>query len=261
MLVLKLTLVPTFLLMLSLAGKRWGPSVAGWLAGLPVVAGPILFFVALEQGNEFAAAAASSTLAAIFTLQSFSVSYSHVAWRSKWPVALGFASCAWLIAALLVAELPNSLSVSLGIAAATLVLAPRLFPVLPAEISVRAVASSELAVRLCAGAALTVVVTLAAGKVGSQWSGILVAFPILTSVMAVFSHRGQGTAFTSALLRATATGLYSFAAFFLVISVALPRTGALAAFAVATAVSVVVQAATRRHLTLHSSGLPAAGAE
>ncbi|RON08058.1 hypothetical protein BK659_17630 [Pseudomonas brassicacearum] len=49
-LLLKLSLIPGFLLLISLAGKRWGPSVAGWLSGLPVVVGPILFFLAVEQG-------------------------------------------------------------------------------------------------------------------------------------------------------------------------------------------------------------------
>jgi hypothetical protein len=38
MLALELTLVPTFLLIVSMSGKWWGPSIAGWLAGLPVVA-------------------------------------------------------------------------------------------------------------------------------------------------------------------------------------------------------------------------------
>ncbi|WP_156441131.1 hypothetical protein [Burkholderia sp. ABCPW 14] len=34
MLALKLTLVPLFLLVVSMSGRWWGPSIAGWLAGL-----------------------------------------------------------------------------------------------------------------------------------------------------------------------------------------------------------------------------------
>jgi hypothetical protein len=49
MLALKLTLVPLFLLTVSMSGKWWGPSIAGWLAGLPVVAGPILYLLVLSQ--------------------------------------------------------------------------------------------------------------------------------------------------------------------------------------------------------------------
>jgi len=35
MLALKLVLVPGFLLLVTLAARRWGPSFGGWLAGLP----------------------------------------------------------------------------------------------------------------------------------------------------------------------------------------------------------------------------------
>ena len=55
MLALKLTLVPLFLLVVSMSGKWWGPSIAGWLAGLPVVAGPILFILVLAHGSSFGA--------------------------------------------------------------------------------------------------------------------------------------------------------------------------------------------------------------
>jgi hypothetical protein len=54
----KLALVPFFILALSLAGRRWGTAVSGWLVALPVVAGPIVFFIGMEQGEAFAAGAA-----------------------------------------------------------------------------------------------------------------------------------------------------------------------------------------------------------
>ncbi len=50
---LKLLIVPAFILLVSLAGRRWGTTVAGILAGMPVVAGPIVVLVALEQGVGF----------------------------------------------------------------------------------------------------------------------------------------------------------------------------------------------------------------
>ena len=59
MLALKLTLVPVFLLIVSMSGKWWGPSIAGWLAGLPVVAGPILYLLVLAHGPVFGAHAAT----------------------------------------------------------------------------------------------------------------------------------------------------------------------------------------------------------
>jgi hypothetical protein len=78
---------------------------------------------------------------------------------------------------------------------------------------------------MIAGAALTLVVTMLASTVGERWSGLLAVFPVLGSVMAVFSQQTRGPAFTAALLRATATGMYSFSAFCLVSALTLPSSG------------------------------------
>src|SRR3972149_5251661 len=49
----KLTLVPFSLLALSLAGRRWGTAVSGWLVALPGVAGPVGFFFRVGEGGGF----------------------------------------------------------------------------------------------------------------------------------------------------------------------------------------------------------------
>src|SRR5262245_34140113 len=46
---LTLLLTPIFVGALSLAGRRWGPTVSGLLVALPIISGPVLVFVALEQ--------------------------------------------------------------------------------------------------------------------------------------------------------------------------------------------------------------------
>jgi hypothetical protein len=51
-LALKLSLVPLLIYLVTLAGRRWGPAVAGWLSAFPIVARPILFALTLEQGGE-----------------------------------------------------------------------------------------------------------------------------------------------------------------------------------------------------------------
>jgi uncharacterized membrane protein (GlpM family) len=245
-LALKLILVPTFLLLVSLAGRRWGAAVAGWLAGLPVVAGPIVLLVALEQGNAFAAAASSASLAAVFAAVTFGASYSHAAMRVSWPGALAVAIGAWGIAATLLASLPNTPFVSMAIAVIALVGARWVFPAVAPPAASRAFVKGELVLRMTAGAALTLIVTGLANTVGSRWSGLLAVFPVLGSVLAVFSHRGQGAAFAATLLRALATGLSSLAAFFLVTSLALPTLGTANAFALAVVAAAAVQATTRR---------------
>ena len=53
MLILKLTIVPLGLLVFGIMERLHGPRVAGWLAGFPIVGGPLLLFVTLDHGLGF----------------------------------------------------------------------------------------------------------------------------------------------------------------------------------------------------------------
>ena len=244
MLVLKLLLVPAFLLALSLAGRRWGPSVAGWLAGLPAVGGPILFFLAYERGVSFAATAAIAALAAVFPTICFCLAYAHAAQRQAWPAAYLCALAAWFAGALVVTQLPLSPLIALAVALATLVAAPRFFPRAAVKTS-NVVTGPEIACRMLAGAALTVGVTAVAGTVGDVWSGVLAVYPLLATVLGTFSHARHGGGQAAALLRALATGLYSFTTFCFVLALLVERAGIAAAFSVAVVAALAVQVATR----------------
>jgi len=246
-LMLKLLVIPGFLLLISLAGKRWGPSVAGWLSGLPVVVGPILFFLAIEQGETFAAQSAMAALSAMFAMIAFCVTYAQVAQRTGWPLALATSLLVWATVAVLLSLIPPSLPLSVIAAATALLAAPYLFPSVQPIVSGPAPKSDKLLLRMIAGAVLTLAVTLLASTVGDRWSGLLAVFPVLGSVMAVFSQQTRGPAFTAALLRATATGMYSFSAFCLVLTLALPELG-MNAFALGVAVSVAMLGVTKRLL-------------
>jgi hypothetical protein len=64
MLIFKLTFVPIFILRVTLAERKRSSSIASLLGDLPAVAGPIIIFIAIEQGNAFAALTATSTISA-----------------------------------------------------------------------------------------------------------------------------------------------------------------------------------------------------
>jgi uncharacterized membrane protein (GlpM family) len=244
MLALKLLLVPLFLLIVSLVSKRFGPSVGGWIAGLPVVAGPILGFIALERGAAFAATAAATAAAGVFAAVCFGLVYARASASRSWPVALALALAAWGIAAGLLHPLPSTPLLGAAIAAASLLAAPRLFPrpsALPLD---GGVTRAQIVLRMVAGALLTLLVTLTAASLGARWSGLLAVFPLLSAVLAVSSHRSQGAAFAGALLRAMVTGLYSFAAFCVALSLTLAWWPLAWAFGAAVAAGLLVQAAT-----------------
>src|SRR5207244_11718069 len=97
MLALKLVLTPALIAIATLAGRRFGPSIGGWLVGLPFTSGPVSLFLALEQGTSFAAAAASGSIAGAAASALFAVVYAAVARRAGWIASLAVASIAFVI--------------------------------------------------------------------------------------------------------------------------------------------------------------------
>src|SRR5256885_13592849 len=61
-LLVKIFLAPSFVVGASVTARRFGPRVGGLVAGLPVVAGPILLAHAPAHGRSFAAGAAGRPL-------------------------------------------------------------------------------------------------------------------------------------------------------------------------------------------------------
>ncbi|HSE05221.1 MAG TPA: hypothetical protein VLK35_13795, partial [Methylomirabilota bacterium] len=94
-LTLKLVLTPALIGAATLAGRRWGQSVGGWLVGLPLTTGPVAFFIALDQGEHFAAAAALGSLAGAAAEAAFCVAYGRLAGRTGWPLAMLAATAAF----------------------------------------------------------------------------------------------------------------------------------------------------------------------
>lgn len=250
MLALKLTLVPLFLLVVSMSGKWWGPSIAGWLAGLPVVAGPILFILVLSHGPNFGARAATLSLSAILASEAFNFAYAWTCLWCSWPVALAVGIVTWFISACGLSMLPTS-----PIWAATAALAAVCFgqSFLPRSSLVAAGAPltrSDLIGRMVAGAVLTVLVTSLSGWAGPAWSGLLAVFPLLGIVLSVSSHRAYGSVFVISLLRGMVLGRFSFAAFCLLLSFSLPCQPPLVAFVEASIVAMIVQWGTKRMATM-----------
>lgn len=241
MLILKITVVPLFIAVVTLAGRRWGAGVAGLLAGFPVVAGPIVIFIAVEQGAQFGAVAAIAAMSAIAGLVAFGVAYCWASVRWPWPVALACATAVWLLTARVLAALPSVPQVALTVAALALVLAPRLLPRgLP--VSVSGASLNDLPYRMITGALLTLSVTAVAASLGEVWAGLLAVFPVIGLVLAVFIHRANGPHQVANMYRGMVHGLYSFAAFFLVLAVFWIRTEFWSACILAVVAGITVQA-------------------
>jgi hypothetical protein len=245
---LKLVLVPLILGGITLAERRWGPAVAGWLSGFPVVAAPVLLFIALEQGTRFAAQAAAGTLAAVLAMLAFGLSYAWSATRCTWGISLLVAFAAYAAAVAGLTYWSPSATVIAPVVIAVLVSVGRLFPTPPPFVASRG-AAGEVAWRMLAGAVLVVSLTHFSARLGAQLSGLLAMFPIMASVLAVFSHRRSGAGSAIRLLRATVMGYYGFAGFCIVLSISLARAVTIGgAFALALGAAATVHCVSRIYL-------------
>lgn len=253
-LLLKLFLVPALIYLVTLCGRRWGPGVAGWLSAFPIIAGPILLAIALEQGAAFAATAAEGTLLAVVAIVVFGLAY---AWASARFGVSGSLATAFVIYALAVGLL-QWVSLAPGasflVVCGALVLAPRLFPAVAAALEPASKRCNDLPLRMLAGAALIIAVTVAASRLGARLSGFLAMFPVMGSVLTGFSHASSGRAFAVALLRGMVFGYYAFAVFCLALSQLLRHGSIALAFSAAFACALAVQIAVKR---LQAGPLPA----
>jgi hypothetical protein len=241
----KILLSPLCVVAVSLAGRRWGVAVAGVLGGLPVVAGPILLIETLIHGRAFGAEAAAGTLLGLAALTAFVVVYGRIAAAaSPLPSVLyGWTAFLLSIAALSLIQPPPELS--LALAAAGFALGLRLLPPAPSPPIAAAAAPPwwDLPARALSALGLVLTLTAVSGALGPHLSGLLAPFPIITSILAVFTHAHGGFAQVNVLLRNFLLGFYGFAAFCFVLAVALPVMTIAAAFGLATAAALGAQAA------------------
>ena len=243
---LKLFLVPGLIYAVTMAGRRWGPLVAGWLSAFPVVSGPILLAVTLEQGSDFGASAAEGTLFAVVAILIFSLSY---AWASSMFGVLGSMSAAlaaYATAVMVLQSIHISITWCFAVVIFALLIVPKCFPHIPPQPSPSQPSLRDLPWRMLAGALLVLLVTFAAARLGARLSGFLAMFPVMSTVLVGFSHHYSGRAFAVALLRGMVLGYFAFATFCLIVSVLLRDHPVAAAFSVALLCAVVVQLVVKR---------------
>jgi hypothetical protein len=243
LLLAKVFLAPACLVAVSMAGRRWGIGVAGLLGGLPVVAGPILLAETLIHGRGFGADAAAGTLLGLAGLTAFVVVYGRAAqaWGPLPSVLCGWA--AFLLCVAVLRLVHPSPALSLLFVGACFAIGLRLLPASSAPIAPVTPPPWDLPARALAALTLVLALTAVSGALGPHLSGLLAPFPIITSILAVFTHAHGGPAQLETLLRNFLRGFYGFASFCFVLAIALPSLATAAAFGLATAAALAVQAA------------------
>jgi len=215
--------------------------VGGVLTALPLVAGPTLWFFALEQGAAFAARAAHGTLLALISVGSYALAYAHASRRMAWPGALALAFIAWTATTVVFYALPVPALPGLAILAASCALAHWLMPPVGGPLVPGAPPRWGLTLRMSAAAGLVLAVTTAADWLGPRLSGFLASFPLATTILVAFTHAQRGSSGVVAFFRGFLPVLPMFGVFCVLLTITVGRIPIAAAFLTALAIQVGLQ--------------------
>jgi hypothetical protein len=239
---LKIMLPPLLVGAMSLAARRWGPTVGGLLMGLPWMTGPVLFFLALDKGDDFAVGACTGIELGVACICAFMLAYGAVSTYARWPLSIlaafvAFAGAAWATQSIVLSLWGASALAAACLAVTALLLPrPKAMPVLSAP------PRWDIPARMLATLLLVAGIMLCADLLGPQLSGIISTYPAILTVIGTFTHQQWGCDAVRRVLRGLALSLFAFVMFFLVVGKSLPALGLAGSFVVATLAALAISA-------------------
>lgn len=239
---LKITIAPVLVAGMSLASRRWGPTTTAVLMSLPWMTGPVLYFLSLEKGPHWAAAACTGIEIGTASIAVWVCCYLLVGRHARWPSSVAAAIAGFWVAGLGAGQLMFSLesaaalAISLHLAGYLMTRPP------PAPGKGRGLPWWDIPARMLATAALVTAVTLAADRLGPRLSGIAATYPVIVTIVTTFTHHQWGIDVVVLLLRALLLSMISFSIFFLVIGWTIVPLGSEMSFALAVATATTTNA-------------------
>jgi hypothetical protein len=211
-LIVKMAVTAGFVLVATLMAERAGPFVAGLVATLPIGAGPVYVFLALDHDAQFISLSAVASLAINAANVAFALIYALLAQERPVWISLPAAFAVWLVMALMI----NAVSWTIGLAVIVNVVVFAICLTLARPLRHRPIPRTktrwtDTVLRAALVALLVGMVVTLSFRIGAQASGILAVFPmVLISIMLILQPRAGGPA-TAALMANAVLGLIGFA--------------------------------------------------
>ncbi|TLV01566.1 hypothetical protein FEN17_14840 [Dyadobacter luticola] len=238
--------MPPLIAGVTLAVRKWGEGLGGWIGGFPWVAGPISFFIALEHGAAFAASTVTSALLGSIGTILFAIVYSVVSTRLTWLPTVIISYAVYFAIALLSLGRDVSLPVAACLNVAVLTAVLYFFPKPKGTADARKQPIYDIPLRMLVSTFFVVLLTQAADYLGPTWSGILTPFPIMTSTLAVFTHAQQGSAAATRILYGLMLAGYGFVAFLIGVAWIVPEMSIGLAYSILVVSTMLVNGVTIR---------------
>ena len=194
--------------------RKWGNEIGGVIASLPWIAGPILIFITLEQGIPFAKDTIKGVMLGMISWLSFCFAYMKAGERFSPVYALLLSYFAYVITGYLLTFPFDYLNVHtwFAVVIGLVVLSVLFFPSVDLQHINRTsrTLKHDIAFRMLSASGFVALITFFASRLGPTWSGILTPFPIMTAVLAFFTHLTQGIENTKLRLRGMLAGIVGF---------------------------------------------------
>ena len=239
----KIAITPTLMWAVSAAARRWGSLIGGLLSGLPLTSAPISIYLAVEQGERFAADAAIGSVAGLGAVTLCYLAYALCAPRTGAVPALAAGLSAFVLSGFVLHELIRPglwLATAIDLPLMALVVAlcrparradPRLQRPKPPR--------WDMPARLAAATTLVLLVSTLAPYLGSGLSGLLAPIPIISWPLIAFARVQDGVAASLDVVRGSAQGAFGVLAFYLCVHLLLGQIDIIPAYAL----SIVLSAA------------------
>ena len=214
----KAVLTAAIVAMLLAASMRFGRRGAGLLAGLPTVTGPALWWLAAENGHDYAGQAAIGSVAACALCALFALVYERASRRMGALAALALACAATLLPAPALQALSGHLGPALAIAAFAAAGACALMSDARADAAAptrpqRDRGGHDIVVTALVAGTVSGGVAWAAPAIGPFWAGVLASPPLVAAAIAVHEHASEGHGTAQRFLHGYVAGLIGRAAF------------------------------------------------
>ena len=243
-LVLKLIMAPVIIGSASLAGRKWGPAVSGWIVGMPLTSGPVIFFIALSHDVTFAANTVLGVISGGLSLAAYALTYSWLAKRFNWYIALTGSFIVFAIIITILQNITVPLTSMFLIVCITIALALWCMPSDAVEAGETKLGKWDIPSRILIGTTFILLITGSASFLGPRLTGLLTMIPLYVTILAIFAHRQQGPAAAAHVFRGLLYGMFAYAGFFITLGLLLGKQGIAVSFLSAIVVALAVQATT-----------------
>jgi len=171
---------------------RSSAGAGGRFMGWPLVTGPIIFIIFLQEGGAFAAETAHGALLGQISLIAFAWSYALVALRAPWYISISCATVTFIGSVYLVSLIHVPLWLTFLLLIVALYLVNKFWPKYEPVTTPLSSPRWELYLRIGLVIALVFVLSEFSQTLGPSLTGGFSTYPVIATIMGTFNHKRFG---------------------------------------------------------------------